>query len=973
MCSKTLKLRQLIKNNLRMKKLFLASVVASAMILGAKAQTQATPADPNQPVLVEKVTATPGELVIPYEKWRLPNGLTVIIHEDHSDPIVHVDVTYHVGSARETPGKSGFAHFFEHMMFQGSDNVADEEHFKIVQGAGGDMNGTTNRDRTNYFETLPKNYMETALWLESDRMGFLLDAVTQKKFEVQRATVKNEKGQNVDNVPYGRVDEVKGQILYPAGHPYSWSTIGYVADLDRVNVEDLKNFFQRWYGPNNASLVVAGDVNPQEVLKMAMKYFGSIPRGPEVRKQRVDPVRLPDNVYATYLDNIVLPLTYITYPTVPNYHVDEPALDILSLVLGNGNNSIFYKNFIKSEKAIQVFVQNPCSELAGEFTIGALSFPFNDVDMETLANQTLEDFNKAGLSDDDLARAKAMMETQIIESLQSVGGKASQLAQWNYLLPNKAINIKDELSRYGKVSKEDVMRVFRQYIYGKKAAIVNVKAKQKDPNAKEETKEETSLATTSGKASSELEYKGLVYKKPVDNFDRSKRPEIAGTVTPVVPKMYQSSFENGLKVIGTSTSEVPMVTMILTIKGGNNALANEIGKSGLASITADMMGEATQNYTSEAFSNELEKLGSSISFSAGRDAITMYVDAPKKNLDATLKLVEEKLLRPKFTPEDFKLIQKQTAEGINAERVNAGDQANKVYARLLYGKSILAEPVNGTIKNIKAMSVKDVQSYYDRFFTPTGSNLIVVGDVTEAELMPKLAFLKTWAKKDVVLPSVVSAAPVIEKTQIYIVDKYKAAQSEIRVGCRALPYDYNGKYFKSTVMNFPLGGNFNSRLNLNLREDKGFTYGIRAGFSGTKEYGSYTVAAGVRATSTDSSLKEIFYELNKYRESGVTEEELSYTKKALTQGDALRYETTFDKASFLGQIARYDLPVDYIAQQGKVLDGLTKAEIDALAKEMIPTDKMVIVLVGDKDKIIESLQKLQINGQPVKIVDYKLE
>lgn len=964
-----------------MKKLFLASASVVCMLFTTNAQTAAV-ADPTKPQLIEKVTANPGELVIPYEKWRLPNGLTVIVHEDHSDPIVHVDVTYHVGSARETPGKSGFAHFFEHMMFQGSDHVADEEHFKIVQGAGGEMNGTTNRDRTNYFETLPKSYLETALWLESDRMGFLLDAVTQKKFEVQRATVKNEKGQNVDNVPYGRVDEYKNQILYPANHPYSWSTIGYVEDLDRVSVDDLKNFFMRWYGPNNASLTVAGDVNPQDVLNLAMKYFGSIPRGPEVRKQRVDPVRLPDNVYANYGDNIVLPLTYVTYPSVPNYHPDEAALDILASVLGNGNNSIFYKNFVKSEKAIQVFVQNPCAELAGEFTIGALSFPGNDVDMEALIKQTLDEFNKTGVSDDDMARAKAQFEANYAQSMESVAGKASALAQWNYLLPNKSMNVKDEIARYNKVTKDDVMRVFRQYIYGKNAAIVNVWAKQKDANANKDGKEETKAVSSSGVATkTELEYKGLSYKKPVDNFDRSKRPEITTSVTPVVPQMYRATFDNGLKVIGSTSSEVPFVSMILTIKGGNNALANDLGKSGLAALTASMMGESTQNYTSEQFANELEKLGSSIRFDASRDAITMMVNAPKKNLDATLKLVEEKLLRPKFTAEDFKLIQKQTAESINAERVNAGDQANKAYARLLYGKSILAEPVNGTIKTIRAMGVKDVQGFYDKFFSPTVSNLVIVGDVTESEIMPKLAFLKNWAKKEVVLPPVVAAPVPVTQTQIYIVDKYKAAQSELRVGYRALPYDYNGKYFKSTVMNFPLGGNFNSRLNLNLREEKGFTYGIRAGFNGTKEYGAYTIAAGVRASSTDSSLKEIFSELNKYRETGITSEELAYTKKALSQGDALRYETPYDKASFLGQIAKYDLPTDYISQQNNVLQAITKAEIDALAKEMLPVDKMVIVVVGDKDKIIKSLEKLELNYQPgyksptggIKIVDYKLD
>src|SRR3712207_5856075 len=244
-----------------------------------------------QAKLVEKITKTGSEIVIPYEKYVLPNGLTLIVHEDHSDPVVHVDVTYHVGSAREEIGKSGFAHFFEHMMFQGSDHVADEQHFKIVSESGGDLNGTTSRDRTNYFETLPSNQLETALWLEADRMGFLLDAVTQKKFEIQRATVKNERGQNYDNRPYGLVSEYTSKHLYPYGHPYSWMTIGYLADLDRSDVNDLKNFFLRWYGPNNATITIGGDVKPAEVLKLVEKYFGAIPKGPEVKSVQVPPVR----------------------------------------------------------------------------------------------------------------------------------------------------------------------------------------------------------------------------------------------------------------------------------------------------------------------------------------------------------------------------------------------------------------------------------------------------------------------------------------------------------------------------------------------------------------------------------------------------------------------------------------------------------------------------------------------------------
>lgn len=947
-----------------MKRKFLTGIVALFLGVAMQAQTPApTQTDPNQPQLIEKVIAKPGELAIAYEKWRLPNGLVVIVHEDHSDPIVHVDVTYHVGSARETPGKSGFAHFFEHMMFQGSDHVADEEHFKIVEGAGGDMNGTTNRDRTNYFETLPKNYLETAIWLEADRMGYLLDAVTQKKFEVQRATVKNEKDQRVTNVPYGRTDEVKDQILYPAKHPYNWPTIGYVEDLDRVNVEDLKNFFMRWYGPNNASLVVAGDVDPKEAVNLAMKYFGPIPRGPEVKNLPKTPVRLPDNVYANYGDNIFLPLTYFVYPGVANYHPDEAPLDILASILGDGNNSWLYQKLVKTEKVFGAECFNPCFELAGEFTFRILSYPAmmqeEPANPEDLLKSVLDEFDRTGITDEELARAKAKFETQAVQSLQSIGGKAAQLSMWNYLLPNKSINVQDEINRYNKVSKEDVMRVFRTYIKGKYAAIVNVFPK--DANAAS-TKEETKLANSSGVASSELEYKGLSYIKPKDNFDRSKKPEIKGSVTPVVPKIYSAKFDNGINVLGTQNSELPLVTIMLTMKGGN-VVVNDPAKSGLALLTAFMMGESTQNYTSEQFNAELDKLGSSISFNAGKENTSVMITSQKKNLDKTLQLFEEALLRPKYTAEEFKLKQRQLAEQIKANSRQAGDMAGKAYSRLLYGKSIFAEPVTGSIRTIKGMSIKDVQSYYDKYYSPSVASLVIVGDVAESEIMPKLQFLKNWGKKEVVLPKP-PVAEVQTKQQIYLIDKYKATQTEIRVGYLALPYDYNDKFFKSNVMNYPLGGNFNSRLNLNLREEKGITYGIRSGFQGTYNPGTFTVGVGVRASATDTAIKEIMNEMVNYRAKGITEEELAYAKKSLTQSDALRYETIFDKAGFLNQIAYYNLPTDYIDQQNKTLQEITKQEIDALAKEMLAIEKMVIVVVGDKDKIKSNLDKLDFGGQP---------
>ncbi|MCG9881750.1 MAG: insulinase family protein, partial [Bacteroidia bacterium] len=733
------------------KGLLLAGVFA--FLLGTnklQAQGNATTA-PTKTTLLEKVTANPGELKIGYEKYLLPNGLTLIIHEDHSDPIVHVEVTYHVGSARETPGKSGFAHFFEHMMFQGSLNVKDEEHFKIVQGAGGQMNGTTNRDRTNYFQTLPANYLETALWLEADRMGFLLDSVTQKKFEVQRATVKNEKGQNVDNVPYGKRSEINDAALYPEGHPYSWPTIGYLEDLDRVNVEDLKNFFMRWYGPNNACVVVSGDVTPADVVKLTEKYFGSIPRGPEVRAQRVDPVRLPDNKYVNYGDDVFAPMYAFTYPSVKQYHQDEAALDLLGFVLGNGNNSILHKNFIKPEKAIQLASFNLGSELAGEFGIIFLAMPNfegdNDIEKGLLA--TLEEFDQKGINDDDLNRAKGQYETSIIQSMQSVGSRASILSQMWYLShgnPKLAsnFNMSDELARYSKVTKEDVMRVFRQYIKGRNYTLVNIFPKKANAAAnKEETKETQSSGTP---VKSELEYKGLTYTRPIDNFDRSKRPVPGPAKLTEIPAFYSTNWDNGIKVIGSETKESPIVTILLNMKGGNIAIGDP-SKTGLAGLTSTMMEEASQNYTSEALENELDKLGSSISFGSGTESHFMQVVCVKKNLDATLKLVEEKLLRPKFTAEDFKLNQSQTYQSVNSVKYDAASTADLAFAKLIYGKSILSEPTMGTLKSIKSMTIKDVQNFYDKFYAPDFATLTIVGDVNEKEILEKLAFLKNWKKK----------------------------------------------------------------------------------------------------------------------------------------------------------------------------------------------------------------------------------
>src|SRR5687767_8715965 len=400
-----------------------------------------------QAKLVEKVTKKGNELVIPFEKYVLPNGLTVIVHEDHSDPLVHVDVTYHVGSAREEIGKSGFAHFFEHMMFQGSDHVADEEHFKIVTEAGGTLNGSTTRDRTNYYETTPSNQLETMLWLEADRMGFLLDAVTQKKFEIQRSTVKNERGQNYDNRPYGLASEYTAKNLYPYGHPYSWLTIGYIEDLNRVDVNDLKNFFLRWYGPNNATLTVGGDVKPAEVVKLVEKYFGPIKRGPDVTPTKLPVPSLTADRFVSYVDNYArLPQLAITYPTVPNYHPDMGALACLAQVLGQGKNSILYQMITKKQLALNASAFHSLSELSGEFSFRITPVPGKSLAEElTLFRAALDSFEKRGVTQDDVDKFKGGIVSQLINGLQSVSGKVFQLAQFQTFTgnPNKISELVD--------------------------------------------------------------------------------------------------------------------------------------------------------------------------------------------------------------------------------------------------------------------------------------------------------------------------------------------------------------------------------------------------------------------------------------------------------------------------------------------------------------------------------------------------
>ncbi len=937
-----------------MKRLFTMLFVVAGIF--AHAQTK----------LVEKVEKQGDEVVIPYEKYVLDNGLTLVVHEDHSDPLVHVDVTYHVGSAREEINKSGFAHFFEHMMFQGSENVADEEHFKIVTESGGTLNGTTNRDRTNYFETLPSNQLETALWLEADRMGFFLDAVTQQKFEVQRSTVKNEKQQNYDNRPYGLYRELQAGALYPYGHPYSWLTIGRIEDLDRVNVDDLKKFFLRWYGPNNATLTVGGDVNAEEVVKLVEKYFGVIPRGPEVEPLTLEAPALESDRYLSYVDkNIRFPALLFTYPTVPTYHEDEPALDCLAEILGTGRSSYFYKKFVMNQKAIQASSFHPTSELAGEFTLFVLPFPGQTLsDFEAEMRGILEDFEQNGVTDEDIQKFKANRESSVINRLASVSGKVSQLASYNTFrgTPNA---IQEELDKYLSITKEDVMRVFRKYIKAKPAVIISVLSNEAELPAQPDNYE---IPMEGNSAYPTTDYSGLAYSRPQgDTFDRSQRPPLGENPIVKVPEFWTKKMDNGLKVIGTNSDEIPTVTLQLTINGGHKLEAKDFNKAGIASLTAGLMNESTQNYTSEEIQEELRQIGSNISINANNSSTVMYISTLKKNLVKTMEIAEEILMRPGFVQEDFDRVKKQQMEGIKANKKDPSVLADQIFNKLLYGENhIYSVPTSGKENTVAILTIDHVKEFYNQNYSPAVSELVIVGDVTEEEVAPALNFLKNWQGKEVVMP-MLPTTPEVDETKIFMVDKTEAPQSQIRIGYLTdMEYDATGEYFKAYLMNFPLGGAFNSRINLNLREDKGWTYGARSYFNSGDDPGPFIARAGIKAVATDSSIVEFMSEITQYADNGISEDELAFMRKAVGQRDARSYETPRQKAGFLRRIIHFDLDESFVDKQTEIINTIKKEEIDALAKKYLDYKKMNILVVGDEASNLPKLEKL---GYPVVKLD----
>ena len=916
--------------------------------------------------LVENVIDTDERLVIPFKKYKLTNGLTVILHKDNSDPLVHVDVTYHVGSAREQLGKSGFAHFFEHMMFQGSKNVADEQHFKIVTQSGGNLNGTTNTDRTNYYETVPKNQLEKMLWLESDRMGFLLETITKEKFEVQRATVKNERGQNVDNRPYGRLNETVNQMIYPREHPYSWPVIGYLSDLDRGTVADLKAFFTRWYGPNNAVLTIGGDIDEMQTLQWINQYFGDLKAGPQVDNIPKQLTSLADNRYSSFSDNISLPLLYISFPTVYGMHKDEAALDVFSNIIGNGPTSLLYKNLVKSGIAVQAGASHPCSELGCKMSFYALPNPQKGMELakiEQVIKDTLVEFEQRGVNDDDLLKTKVGIETDTIYGLQSVSGKVSTLAHYQTILGN-ADYTDQQVARYNKVTKTDVMNVYQEYIKGKGAAVLSIYPHgQKQLIAKQDDFVLPNVDIDNPANTTQL---AIPVMKNISSFDRGVMPNAGANPQIEVPKLWRESFKNGLKIIATKNSETPTVSLLLSIEGGT--LLDPIKKAGLASLTASLMNEGTSNYTKEELSNELAKLGSNISISASGRNTTVRVSSLVKNLDATLLLMLDMMQSPAFNQSDFDRVKNQLIQTLEQGSKDANTLASRALKQVTYGNNNrVGLPGSGTIKTVSAIELSDIKNFYKQYFSPKQASLVIVGDVSKNEILPKLDYLKLWQGNDYTVP-VYSDFPKIAANKMYFVDLPNASQSVIKYSRRAMTYDATGEYFKATLMNYPLGSAFNSRINLNLREDKGYTYGASSYFSAGKTLGRFSAGASVKKEHTYDAMLEIEKELTHYQQKGLTSDEVDFMRQAISQNEALSYETPAQKSGFLRQLLQFNLPENYGELQSDIIQSITIEQLNEIAAKEL-SKSMQWVIVGDGQVIKSQLEKIKLEIVELKLAE----
>ncbi|MBD45812.1 MAG: peptidase M16 [Flavobacteriaceae bacterium] len=920
------------------------------------------------------------KLSIEFEKYQLDNGLDVVLHQDKSDPIVSLAVQYGVGSNREKTGRTGFAHLFEHMLFQESENVPQDQFFKKIQDAGGTLNGGTWKDGTIYYEIVPNNALETILWLESDRMGFLINTVTETAFYNQQEVVQNEKRQRVDNNPYGHTSWVIDKNLYPEGHPYNWQVIGELVDLQNATVDDVKEFYNSYYGPNNATLVLAGDFETEDAKALIKKYFGEIKPKAEVAKLEPQPVTLSKTKRLFHEDNFATaPQLNMVWPTPQQYKEDAYALDFLAELISSGKKAPLYQVLVKDKNLTsRTTAYNNSQELAGEFYITiTANNGVNLNEVEAGIFEAFKIFEKEGVSGNDIERIKAGLETGFYNGIGSVLGKSFQLAQYNVFAGDPGF-ITTDIENIKKVTKEDVMRVYNKYIKDKPFIMTSFVPKgqlilitensTKAPVVEEKISE--NIAKTVKNTNQEI-------LKTPSNFDRSVEPSQGTSPKLNLPSTWTTSLKNGMKVYGIEQNEIPTVNFSLVMEGGH--LLDDINKNGVANLITDIMMEGTANKTPQELEEEIEMLGARINMYTTRESIVISANCLVRNFDKTLALVEEILLEPRWDEEEFARIKIKIINEIKRSDANPNVVAGRVYNKILYGKNhIFSYPTSGTEASVESLTIEDLKTFYYKNFSPSISNFHIVGAITEADSKNILAsFGEKWKAKEVIIPSY-SIENNRDKASLYFVDIPGAKQSVINIGYISMART-DKDFYPAEVMNYKLGGSFSGNVNLILREEKGYTYGARTGFNGSKIKGTFKATSSVRTNTTGESVSIFKEEIADYK-NGVSQEDLDFTKNAMIKSNARRFETQFSLLGMLQEMSIYNLPLDYIAEEEAIISAMTLEQHKQLANKYLDETKMAYVVIGDaatqfsqfKDMDFDEVKLMSKEGQELELDDVKM-
>jgi zinc protease len=882
------------------------------------------------------------------ETFTLDNGLQVIVSRRPELPVVAVNTWYHVGPANEAAGRTGFAHLFEHMMFQASKHVPEDSFFQTLESAGAsDINGSTSFDFTNYYQTLPANQVELALWLESDRMGYLLDVVDEKSFANQQDIVRNERRQRTENAPYGMAEEAVFQMLFPKGHPYHGVVIGSHEDIQAAKLADVKQFFKEYYGPNNATVSIVGDIQPKEALLLAQKYFGSIKRGPAVKKMDVPTPRITTEQRRVVPSRVELPKVYMAWITPPFFKPGDAEADVTATILGGGRSSRLYKKLVYERQIAQnVTAYQYSLSLGSTFSIEATARPGHTVEeLEKAIDEELAALAARPPDVSEVTRARNQFETQTVSSLESISGLANRLNMYNHYV-GAPDYVQADFARYSGITPASVQTFVRDQL--KSSARVVVHAVPGTPNFGPQVPTPPAPTSAAGTGTESLN---------ADEAWRNKPPSGGASRTATLPTPTMATLPNGLTLLLNERRGLPIVSANLVFKTGSDA--NPLDKPGLASFVAAMLDEGTTTRSALQIADEVAQLGASLSTSSSMDSMTVSGHALSKNFGATLNLLADVALRPNFPAAEVERQRVSRLAGLLQQRENPAQVAAQVASAALYGpKHPYGYSEIGTEASVKATTRDDMVAFWKQNFVPNNAALVVAGEISMNELraLAEKAFAG-WERGQPARPAL--GAPATTAARLVIVDMPGAPQSQIRVVGMGAPRS-TPDFRPMQLMNMTLGGNFASRINMNLREKNGYSYGTYSQFVFRRSGGQFQVSGGVRTDVTAPAVNEVMNELQGILKNPISADELARAKDGLANSLPGAFETSGNAVGNFSNVFTYDLGLDYYTKYAAQVRAVTGDQAQTSAQKYIVPANMVVVVVGDRSKIEPELKKLNI-------------